>query len=81
MTWIDAQKEANKIVKILSDNRIMPSEWKYAIPMFIAQSPITVVINAKNLADGINEAIEKYHPDFPQDKIAYNEFSEDFMID
>lgn len=63
MTWIDSRSYADKVVKLLSDNRALPSEWKYSIPILIVQQPITVVINAKHLADGINEAIDLYHPD------------------
>lgn len=63
MTWIDSRAFGEKIIKVLSDNRAMPSEWKYSIPLYIVQQPITVVMNAKYLADGINEAIELYHPD------------------
>lgn len=81
MTWIDARKIADNIVKILSDNKVTPSEWKYAIPTYLANQPITVVLNAKNLADGINEAIDKYHPNLPQDRLAYDEKSEDFLLD
>lgn len=80
MTWVDVSKIAGKIIDVLANNKVMPSEWKYAIPMYIAQAPLPVVINAKNLADGINEAIEKYHPDFPQDKICVIEYSEDWML-
>jgi hypothetical protein len=63
MTWIDSRSFGEKIIKILSDNRAMPSEWKYHIPIYIVQQPIPIVMNAKYLADGINEAIELYHPE------------------
>ena len=53
MTWIDSRKVGDKIVDILADNRAMPSEWKSIIPLYIVQQPITVVMNAKYLADGI----------------------------
>lgn len=76
MTWINAESIANKITKILGDNAPTPSEWKYAIPIFIAQSPMPVVRNAKNLADGINEAIAKYHPDFDESYLAHDPLSE-----
>jgi len=80
MTYINAQKIADQIVKILSDNRVTPSEWKYAVPLFLVQNPITVVLNAKNLADGINEHIEKYHPDLPQDQLAYDPKDERYTL-
>ena len=63
MTWIDSRSFGEKIIKILLDNRVLPSEWKYQIPIYIVQQPLPVVMNAKYLADGINEAIELYHPD------------------
>lgn len=49
--------------------------------MFIVQQPITVVINARNFADGIIHNIEKYGIDIPIDKLAYDEFSKDFMLE
>ena len=63
MTWIDSRSYGDKIVKILADNRPLPSEWKSAIPLYIVQQPLPVVMNAKYLADGINANIELYHPD------------------
>ena len=78
--WIDTRKFADKFITPLSDNRVLPSQWKYAIPMFIVQQPITVVINAKNFADGIIHNIEKYGVDIPIDKLAFDEFSKDFML-
>lgn len=80
MSWINSRAEAGKFVKLLSDNRVLPSEWKYAIPLYIVQHPLPIVINAKNLADGIIEHIELYYPDFPQDKIAVKG-SEDYQVD
>ena len=79
--WIDTRKFADKFINPLSDNRVLPSQWKYAIPMFIVQQPITVVINARNFADGIIHNIEKYGIDIPIDKLAYDEFSKDFMLE
>lgn len=63
MTWIDSRSFGEKFIRILSDNRVLPSEWKYHVPLYIVQQPIPIVMNAKYLADGINEAIELYHPD------------------
>lgn len=81
MTYINAQKIADQIVKILSDNRVTPSEWKYAIPLFLIQNPVTIVLNAKNLADGIDEAIEKYHPDLDQSRLAHDPLSADYLLE
>jgi hypothetical protein len=81
MTWINAESIANKVNKILGDNAPTPSEWKYAIPTFIVQAPMPVVINAKNLADGINEAIEKYHPDFKDEWLAFDAKSDKYQME
>lgn len=81
MTYVNAQKIADQIVKILSDNRVTPSEWKYAIPLFLVQNPIPIVLNAKNLVDGVNEAIEKYHPDLDQSRLAHDPLSTDYMLE
>lgn len=63
MSWIDSRSYADKLVKLLADNRVLPSEWKYHIPILVVQQPITVVINARHLAEGINEAIDLYYPE------------------
>lgn len=80
MAWANTQQISERFVKILSDNRVLPSEWKYAIPLFIVQNPITVVINAKNFADGIQHNIEKYGIQIPSDKLAYDEYSTDYLM-
>ena len=80
MAWANTQQISERFVKILSDNRVLPSEWKYAIPLFIVQQPITVVINAKNFADGIQHNIEKYGIQIPSDKLAYDEYSIDYLM-
>ena len=80
MAWANTQQISERFVKILSDNRVLPSEWKYAIPLFIVQNPITVVINAKNFADGIQHNIEKYGIQIPSDKLAYDEYSIDYLM-
>jgi len=80
MAWANTQQISERFVKILSDNRVLPSEWKYAIPLFIVQNPITVVINAKNFADGIQHNIEKCGIEIPSDKLAYDEYSVDYLM-
>ncbi len=80
MAWANTQQLSDKFIKILSDNRVLPSEWKYAVPLFIVQQPITVVINAKNFADGIQHNIEKYAVDIPHDKLAFDEYSLDYFV-
>lgn len=77
MTWINAEKIADKIDGILANNKVLPSEWRYAVPTHLVQAPIPVVINARNLARGILEAVEKYHPDldaqYPEPTDPYSE--------
>ena len=68
------EKVAQKIIELMSDNRIHLSEWKYDIPMYIVQQDLPVVANAKNLADGIEYALDRYAIDLPEDiVIAYSE--------
>ena len=68
------EKVAQKIIELLSDNRIHLSEWKYDIPMYIVQQDLPVVANAKNLADGIDYALDRYGIDLPEDiVIAYSQ--------
>lgn len=80
MSWVDTRKFADKFINIFADNRVLPSEWKYMIPLFIVQQPITTVINAKNFADGINDHIELYGVDIPPHKLVYERYSKDFLI-
>jgi hypothetical protein len=44
------------------------------------QQPILVAINAKNFADGIQYHLELYGVEIPADKLAWDEFSKDFLI-
>lgn len=79
-TWINSRSYADKFIKLFADNTVLPSEWKFAIPLFIVQHPLPVVINAKNFADGIQYNIEKYGIDIPSDKLAFDPYSEDYMV-
>lgn len=64
----------DKLIDLLSDSRILMSDWKYDIPTQIVQQDLPILANAKNLADGINYAIERYGLDLPEDVvIAYAE--------
>jgi hypothetical protein len=81
MVWTNSRSFADKLIKIFSDNQVLPSEWKYAIPLFIAQSPLPVVINAKNFADGMQHNIELYGVDIPPQKLAQEPYSKDYLLD
>ena len=80
MTWISHRKEADKFIKIFSDNRILPSEWRYHLPIYIVQQPISVVNNARNFTIGMSEAIELYWPNLSDEYIATDPNSEQFML-
>jgi hypothetical protein len=70
---VKLEKVAQKIIELMSDNRIHLSDWKYDIPMYIAQQDLPILANAKNLADGIDYAMERYGIDLPEDVvIAYS---------
>ena len=80
MTWINADKIAYKLIDILADNRVFPSEWKYAFPLFLDQQPLPIVYNAKNLADGIQYNIELYGIEVPPDKLARDPYDKDYLL-
>ena len=81
MKWNDASSIGSRLSDLLSDNRILPSDWKYFIPFYIVQQPITIAINAKNLADGINEAIELYDIRIPPEKLVSGRYNQSYLID
>lgn len=78
---VEPSRAAYKIIDILADNRILPAQWKFYVPIFIVQQPRPVVANARNLAEGILEGIEKYDVDIPGWKYAMFEGSEDWGMD
>ena len=81
MTWVNARNISEKIVTIFSDNKVMPSEWRYAIPIYIVQQPLPVVINMKNFIDGMQEHIEIYGVEIPPDRLATSDpYSKDYLI-
>jgi len=49
---------SNKIVALLADGRISQADWRIWIPKRLTEHNKMIVANAKNLADGINEALE-----------------------
>jgi len=68
----------DKLIDLLSDSRILMSDWKYDIPTQIVQQDLPILANAKNLADGINYAIERYGLDLPEDVVIA--FAEDEQV-
>ena len=81
VAWQGNDKIADKMVTLLSDNRILPSEWKFGVPLFIINKPLPIIYNAKNLADGIQYYIEVNNIMIPPDKLAYDPYSKDYLID
>ena len=68
------KKIAEKLVDLLSDSRIHMSDWKFDIPNHLVQQDLPALANAKNLADGINYALDRHGIDLPEDiVIAYPE--------
>lgn len=77
----DTSAAARRIITALADNRILPADWKFFIPIFIVQQPLPLVINARNLADGIHDGIQKYNIDIPSYRLATYEGSKDYLLD
>ena len=80
-SYVDHRTVAYKFIDQFANNRVFPSEWKWMIPMFIVQQPLPIVANARNLADGIIEGIEKYGVQIPGHLYATYEGSEEWLID
>jgi hypothetical protein len=81
MGWINNRAYAEKFITLFAENRITPAQWKYIIPMYLTQQALPIVINAKNFADGIQHNIELYDVRIPDDKLAYDMYSEDFLLE
>lgn len=79
--WVNSRSVAGKLEKIFSDNAVLPSEWKFAVPLHIVQMPLPLVINAKNFADGIQHNIELYGIDIPLERLAHDPYSQDYLLD
>jgi len=72
------KKIAEKLADLFSDNRIMLSDWKYGIPFYLTQEKDSIVVVAKNLADGIDYQMDRQGIDIdPKFVVAY---PEDTMI-
>jgi hypothetical protein len=80
MTWVNASKISDKLVNVFSDNRVMPSEWKFAVPIYLVQQPLPVVINIKNFIDGMQHNIELYGVEIPPDRLAHDPYSKDYLL-
>ena len=71
---MNTKKIIQKLVELMSDNRVHLSDWKFDIPNELVQQDLPILANAKNLADGINYALDRHGIDLPEDVvIAYPE--------
>lgn len=77
---VEATKASEKIVDIMSNNRILPADWRFFIPILIVQQSRPIVANARNFADGILMAIEKYGIEIPDYTWASHEHSKDYQL-
>jgi len=74
-------RAAHKIIDILADNRILPADWKFVLPIYIVQQPRPIVANAMNLSHGILEGIIKYGIEIPDYKYAAYEGCKDYQLE
>jgi hypothetical protein len=79
--YVDSGRTSLKFVDLLTNNKILPSQWKFFIPLFIVQQPLPVVVNAKNLSDGIERAIQLYNVRIPDHLLATYDGSPDYLIE
>jgi hypothetical protein len=81
MGWVNTAQYAHKFIDLFAENRLLAEDWKFMIPLHIVQQPLAVVANAKNFADGINEAIELYDVHIPPELHAYNgmEYGQEYL--
>ncbi len=56
---IPTERISEQLVKLLSDSRIHPDQWRYWIPQHITEENMHIISNAKNFADGINEQLDE----------------------
>ena len=78
---MEPRRAAYKIIDILSDNRILPADWKWVLPIYIVRQPRPIVANAMNLSNGILEGIEKYGIDLPDYVHASYEGSKEYILE
>lgn len=81
MVWVNSRSVAAKLEKIFLDNTVLPSEWKYAIPLHIVHMPLPLVLNAKNFADGMQHNIELYGINIPPSGLAHDPYSQDYLLE
>lgn len=71
---IKTEKLATKIADLMSDSRYTLSDWKYLIPFYLIHKEDSILIKAKNFADGINYQMDRHNIDIPAEfVVAYPE--------
>ncbi len=63
----ESRRIAEQIIKLLSDSRVSTNQWFVNVPLHIANQPFPVIVQAKNLADGIHAQLEKNGVDIPEE--------------
>jgi hypothetical protein len=76
---IKAEKIAHKLADLLADSRFTLSDWKYLIPFYLIKQEDSILIKAKNFADGIDYQMERYGIDIPAEFVVA--YPEDNMIE
>lgn len=76
---IKAEKLATKIADLMADSRYTLSDWKYLIPFYLLKQEDSILIKAKNFADGIDYQMERHGIDIPPEFVVA--YSEDNMIE
>lgn len=71
---INIEKVAHKLADLMADSRYTLSDWKYMIPFYLTKHDDSIIIKAKNLADGINYQMDRQGIDIPAEfVVAYPE--------
>ena len=81
MSFVNPRAITENLIKLLSDNKVYPAEWRHLIPMMLVQNALPTVINAKLLADGINEKIEIYDIPIPPEVMNPAEHQKEWFLD
>lgn len=67
--FIPANKIAFKLIDLMADSRVLPSQWKFDIPKMLVYQNMTVLSNLKNFADGVEFNLSQYNIDIPAEFI------------
>ncbi len=76
---IKAEKIAQKLADLMADSRFTLSDWKYLIPFYLTRQEDSILIKAKNFADGIDYQMDRHGIDIPAEFVVA--YPEDTMIE